>query len=194
MKLDKEFYLQTNVLKIAKDLIGKVVFSKIEGKLTSGIITETEAYDGVVDRASHAFNGKRTPRNEHMYSEGGTAYVYYCYGIHSLFNVVTNQKDVPHAVLIRGLKPLDGIELMQLRRAKIKADKMLSIGPGSVSKAMGIHVKHNGISLLGNKIWIEDKGIKVPESLIQLTPRIGVESAKEAALYLYRFVVNNNLV
>ena len=194
MKLTADYYLRDNVLAIAKDLIGKVLFTKIDDKLTSGIITETEAYDGFTDRASHAFTGKRTPRNENMYSSGGTAYVYFCYGIHSLFNVVTNEKDIPHAVLIRGVKPMDGIETMLYRRGKTREEKSLTIGPGSVSKALGIHVTHNGINLLGNRIWIEDRGIKIPKTLIVATPRIGVESAGEAALYPYRFVVNNKLI
>lgn len=194
MKLTPDYYLQDDVLLIARDLIGKVLCTKIKGVLTSGIITETEAYNGFPDRASHAFNGKRTPRNEQMYGPGGTAYVYFCYGIHSLFNVVTNVRDVPHAVLIRGIKPMEGIEVMLYRRGKLKEEKTLSTGPGSVSKALGIQVSHNGTDLQGNRIWIDDRGIKISQKLIQITPRIGVDYAGEAALYPYRFIVNNSLI
>src|SRR5258708_4472900 len=94
MKLKKAYYLQPNVVKLAKDLIGKVLVSKIDNILTSGIITETEAYNGIIDKASHAFGGRRTDRTEVMYSQGGISYVYLCYGIHNLFNIVTNVKDI----------------------------------------------------------------------------------------------------
>src|ERR1700739_2187259 len=114
--LKRSFYLQEDVVLVAKDLLGKGLCTHINGKFTSGIITETEAYAGVFDKASHAFGGKRTPRNENMYARGGTLYVYLCYGIHHLFNVVTNNEDIPHAVLIRAIKPLEGIETILKRR------------------------------------------------------------------------------
>jgi len=190
MKLPHSFYTRTDVIKIAQELIGKHLFTKIDGEITGGIITETEAYAGVTDRASHAFDGRRTARNETMYAEGGTAYVYICYGIHSLFNVVTNKKNIPDAVLIRAIYPTHGIDRMLRRRKLPEQKKNLSGGPGTVGEALGIHVTHSGISLLGREIWIEDKGISIDESKISITKRIGVESSREAALLPYRFVLN----
>ena len=188
-KLSKDFYLQDDVVALAKSLAGKLLVTKVGGKITSGIITETEAYNGVVDKASHAFNGRRTARNEHMYNEGGTAYVYICYGIHTLFNVVTNQKNIPHAILIRAIKPVDGINVMLKRRNKLQVDKTLSGGPGTTSQALGIHITDSGLNLRGNKIWIEDAGIVYDKSQLKITPRIGVESAGEAAKLPYRFLL-----
>ena len=139
MKLTRFFYTRTDVVLIAKELLGKYLFTNFDGIFTGGIITETEAYNGVIDRASHAFGERRTARTEIMYSEGGTAYVYLCYGIHSLFNVVTNKKNNPHAVLIRAIHPTHGIEHMLRRRKMPRFKKNLSDGPGKVSEALGIH-------------------------------------------------------
>ena len=188
MKLARSFYLRKNVIQISKDLLGKYLFTKIDGVVTGGIITETEAYAGVIDRASHAFGGRRTKRNETMYAEGGTAYVYLCYGIHSLFNVVTNEKEIPHAVLIRAIYPTHGIDTMLKRRKMKEVKKNLSGGPGTVAEALGIQLTHSNSNLLGKEIWIEDKGIVVTKKEIVASKRIGVESAGEAAHYLYRFV------
>ena len=129
-KLPNDFYLQTDVVALARELLGKVLVTHFDRKKTCGIITETEAYNGVVDRASHAYNGRRTARNEHMYNQGGTSYVYICYGMHHLFNVVTNSKDIPHAILIRAIKPLEGIETMLARRNKTKLDKTIKTVSG----------------------------------------------------------------
>ncbi len=189
MKLKEEFYLKTDVVALAKALLGKVLVTNFSPKKTTGIITETEAYNGVIDRASHAFNGRRTARNEHMYSAGGTSYVYICYGMHHLFNVVTNSKDIPHAILIRAIKPLEGIETMLTRRNKTKPEKTLTGGPGTLSQALGIDKQHSGLNLQGNKIWIEDRSITVKKENIKITPRIGVESSGEAALLPYRFLL-----
>ncbi len=189
MKLKKVYYSEPNVVKLAKDLIGKVLVTR-EGKtITSGIITETEAYNGIVDKASHAYGNRRTNRTETMFKEGGTSYVYLCYGIHYLFNVVTNEKEHPHAVLIRAIQPLDGKELILRRRGVAKPDKKLCVGPGKVSQALGITIKHNGLDLTGEKIWIEDRGIKVKAKDILIGPRIGVDYAKEDADLPYRFWV-----
>lgn len=190
MKLPRSFYTRPDVVRIAKELLGKYLFTNFEGIFTGGIITETEAYNGVIDKASHAFGGRRTARTEIMYSEGGTAYVYLCYGIHSLFNVVTGKKDHPHAVLIRAIYPTHGIEYMLKRRKMNQPKKNLSAGPGTVSEALGIHYSHSGLSLLGNKIWIEDKGIVVKQKEISVSSRIGVAYAAEDALLPYRFVLD----
>lgn len=188
MKLSKAFYLQPDVVALARELLGKVLVTHFDRKTTSGIIIETEAYNGIVDRASHAYNARRTVRNEHMYCEGGTSYVYICYGLHHLFNVVTNSKDIPQAILIRAIKPLEGIETMLKRRNKATVDKTLCGGPGTLSVALGINKIHSGLNLSANKIWIEDRAIEVNSKDVKITPRIGVESAGNDALLPYRFV------
>ena len=194
MLLDYSFYSRTDVVLIARDLIGKVLVSRFDGITTSGVIYETEAYNGIVDKASHAFGGRRSPRTEIMYRDGGTAYVYLCYGVHSLFNVVTNKEDIPHAVLVRAIKPLDNAELMLKRTGKPKLVKNTGDGPGKVSAMLGIHFSHTGSSLLRKSansrkdgIWIEDRGIGVAAALIAALPRIGVEYAGKDAELPYRF-------
>ena len=191
-KLDIEFYQQKNVLQIAKELLGKILVTNWKGIITSGRIVECEAYAGIIDRASHASGGRRTARNEIMYGEGGYAYVYLCYGIHHLFNVVTNSTDIPHAILIRALDPVEGIKEMLLRTNKKQLDHSLTRGPGNVSKALGISTKHSGISLLENKIFIVDDGGKYRRKEIGASPRIGVDYAGEDALLPYRFYVKGN--
>lgn len=188
MKLLRDYYLQEDVVALARDMIGKVLFTYIDKQLTAGIITETEAYAGEVDKASHAYGGRRTARTETMYAQGGTGYVYLCYGIHHLFNVVTNVEGIPHAVLVRGVKPLEGIDIMRARRNFPKTDKILSAGPGTVSQALGIKTKHDKTDLLGNTIWLEDHDIIVPDNKVKITPRIGVDYAGEDAKLPYRFL------
>jgi DNA-3-methyladenine glycosylase len=188
MKLAADFYMRPDVVQIARELLGKVLFTRIKGKITAGVITETEAYAGVTDRASHAFGDRRTARTEVMYAEGGTAYVYLCYGIHHLFNIVTNKKGVPHAVLIRSIKPYKGIETIRKRRKSKAPGAKLCAGPGTVSQGLGILTTHTGLSLLGSTIWIEDVGIKIAEKQIIQNPRIGVDYAGADALLPYRFV------
>ena len=190
-KLSKDFYLQENVVELSKQLLGKILFTK-EGKtITAGIITETEAYAGTTDKASHAYGGRRTERTETMYAEGGVSYVYLCYGMYSLFNVVTNRKDIPHAVLVRAIQPIEGIRTILQRRKSDKLKKGLTTGPGKVSMALGINFRnHNAQNLSGNKIWIEDRGILIPEKQIHKGPRIGVDYAGEDANLPYRFWIN----
>ena len=191
-KLDNSFYARPNVVRIARELLGKVLVTEFEGRRTSGRIVEVEAYNGVVDRASHAWSGRRTRRTEVMYAEGGTAYVYLIYGIHHLFNVVTNKKDVPHAILVRALEPLEGIPLMLERTRKAKLDHSLTRGPGNLSRAMGLYTLHTGYSLYENEIYIGDDGYKVRPSDIVATPRIGVDYAGPDAELPYRFFVKGN--
>lgn len=193
--ITKDFYTRSNVIIIAKELLGKLLVTKFEGKLTSGIITETEAYEGITDRASHAYSGRRSERTEIMYRIGGTAYIYLCYGVHSLFNIVTNVEGVPHAILIRGILPADGIPTMLERTNKKKILNDFSNGPGRLSKALGIHYSHTGFDLTikpGRKcdpgIWLEDNGLLVNINEIKVTPRIGVDYAGEDAFLPYRFV------
>jgi DNA-3-methyladenine glycosylase len=187
MKLNLDFYTQADVVSLAKQLIGKVLVTKLDGVLTSGIICETEAYNGIVDKASHAYGNRRTKRTETMYARGGVAYIYLCYGIHHLFNVVTNVANVPHAVLIRGIQPLDGIDAILKRKNLATLPPNLGIGPGKVSSCLGLHTGLNNTQLTGHKIWIEDRGIKVPKTHIVTGPRVGVDYAGEDAALPYRF-------
>jgi DNA-3-methyladenine glycosylase len=191
-KLPLSFYQRKNVLTIARELLGKILVTNWNGSVTSGRIVETEAYAGEVDNASHARGGRRTGRTEIMYAEGGHAYVYLCYGIHHLFNVVTNFQHIPHAILIRALEPMNGIEEMLERTGKEKPDHTLTRGPGNVSKALGIHTKHTGLSLLSDKIFIADDGKKYSKKEIAASPRIGVDYAGAHALWDYRFYVKGN--
>ena len=191
-KLEAGFYNRADVVKIAKELIGKVLVTQFGEVITSGRIVETEAYAGAIDRASHAYGNRRTNRTEVMFQSGGLAYVYLCYGIHHLFNVVTNVKDTPHAVLIRALDPLQGINTMLERTGKKKIDYTLTKGPGNVSKALGIHTSHTGLSLLEDEIYIADDGFTVAKKNIIATPRIGVDYAGEDAKLPYRFILKDN--
>jgi DNA-3-methyladenine glycosylase len=188
--LKSSYYLHTDVVFLAKDLIGKTLCTRINNKLTCGIITETEAYAGVNDKASHAYNGKRTNRTEILYSKGGVSYVYLCYGIHRLFNIVTNTKGIPHAILIRAIYPTEGIEEI-IKRRGVKLSHHLCVGPGKVSQALGIDLMHNSLSLTGKEIWLQDDHIKIKESDIHVGPRIGVDYAGEDAKLPYRFWTTN---
>lgn len=186
------FYMQQDVVDIARSLLGKILHTALDGHYTAGIIVETEAYNGVIDKASHAYGNRRTKRTEVMYAQGGVAYVYLCYGIHHLFNVVTNVAGVPHAVLIRALEPLHGIDVMMERRHKLKADFSITKGPGSVAQALGLHTRHSGETLLGPAIWITEAKEEMNQKEIIASPRIGVDYAQEDALLPYRFYLENN--
>lgn len=190
MKLPIDFYLQTDVVKISRSLLGKVLVTCVGGIVTHGIITETEAYAGIKDKASHAYGGRRTARNEVMYHQGGKAYIYICYGLHHLFNVVSNAEGIPDAVLVRGIFPLEGVEAMVRRRKVKNFSKNFTTGPGKVSQALGIDIQFNGILLTGNQIWIEDVGIEFSEKEVQVGHRVGVGYAGEDAFLPYRFRVN----
>jgi len=184
MILLRSFYVEQDACAAARSLLGKVIATHFDGVLTTGVITETEAYMGIGDKASHAHNGKRTKRNEAMYASGGTAYVYLCYGIHHLFNVVVLEAEVPHAVLIRAIHPMEGIEHMVARRPSARTS---TGGPGTLTQALGITVQHDGVDLTGQRIWVEDRAISVPDDRIVVGPRIGVPYAKEDALLPYRY-------
>lgn len=186
----------TDVVQIARDMVGMELFSQTADGVTSGLIVETEAYAGITDKASHAWNGRRTARTEIMYAKGGTIYVYLCYGVHSLFNVVTNAIDVPDAVLVRAIKPVNGMELMLKRINKENINNNILYGPGNVTKAMGIHFSQSGMILgesdsNGNKIWIEQGKSPINESEMATGKRIGVDYAGEDALRPYRFTWKN---
>jgi DNA-3-methyladenine glycosylase len=191
-KLDSSFYNRKDVVLVARNLLGKILVTDFEGVRSSGRIVETEAYAGVNDRASHAFGGRRTARSEHLYGAPGTIYVYISYGMHHLFNVITNKKDIPHGVLIRALEPMEGIDHMLERTGKTVADYTLTKGPGNLSRAMGISKLHTGGNLFSKEIYIEDDGMRYKKDQVTVTKRIGIESAREDAELPYRFIVRGN--
>ncbi|MDR6370056.1 DNA-3-methyladenine glycosylase [Chryseobacterium bernardetii] len=192
MKLPLSYYSNQDVLFLARDLLGKVLFTEINGEKTAGIIVETEAYFGINDKASHAYGGRRTDRTETLYSHGGISYVYLCYGIHHLFNIVTSVEDEPHAVLVRAVEPLIGKEIMEQRRNMPVSKPAISAGPGSAAKALGIDRSFNKKDLNGHEIWLEDHGISYAPDEIIAGPRIGVAYAQEDALLPWRFFVKGN--
>ncbi|HKJ46774.1 MAG TPA: DNA-3-methyladenine glycosylase [Balneolales bacterium] len=193
MKLDQSFYRRDDVLQIGKDLLGKYLFTRLNGdEITGGMIVETEAYMGAVDKAAHSYDNRRTERTEIMYQQGGVAYVYLCYGIHSLFNVITNDKDIPEAVLIRAVKPTHGVGTILERRNKVKLQRNVAGGPGMLTKALGIDTSHDGLDLTGNKIWIEDLDFKVKERNIICSPRVGVDYAEEDAANPWRYRIKGS--
>jgi len=189
-KLGLDFYLQQDVVALAKDTLGKRLCTNINNQFCSAIITETEAYAGERDKASHAYRGRRTARTEILYRQGGIAYVYLCYGMHSLFNIVTNIENIPHAILIRAIKIEKGIETMLQRSGKPQLKRLDSIGPGKVSKLLGIHHSHSGISLLENEIWLENTDILIKDKDIRTEKRVGIDYAEEDADLPYRFVLD----
>lgn len=190
-KLSLAFYKRKDVVVIAKDLIGKIVVTNINGIITGGRIVETEAYVAHVDKASHAYNGKRTLRNEAMYAAAGTVYVYICYGMHNMLNIVTNDFGIPDAILIRAVEPLQGIDEMLVRTGKKKFDHTLTKGPGNVAKALGIS-KKNSCKTLGEEINIYADNSLVNEKEIGISKRIGIDNAGADAQLLYRFFIKGN--
>lgn len=190
-KLPPSFYLRNDVIKITNQLLGKVLVTNWNNEYTSGRIVEAEAYAGEIDKASHAWKGK-TPRTSVMFEEGGTAYVYLCYGIHEMFNIVTNKNGIAHAVLIRGVEPMEGVEIMLRRTGKTTFNETLTRGPGNVGKAFGFHRSQCGLSLQSDKLYIADDGYQFDKKLIFASPRIGVDYAGEDALLDYRLYIKGN--
>lgn len=188
MKLSKKYYQNDDVVHLAKDLLGKILITDIDGIKTGGIITETEAYSEI-EKGSHAYNKRKTDRTKIMFEDGGLSYVYFCYGMHHLFNIVTGKKDIAQAVLIRAIQPTIGIADILLRRKKEKVDKNLCNGPGKVCQALGITREHYGLHLTDNKIWLEKSKLKIKEEQIQITPRIGIDYAEEHKDLPWRFVL-----
>ncbi len=194
MILKKSYYSNPDVLYIANDLLGKVLYTEINGIITSGIIVETEAYKAPEDKASHAYNNRKTERTKTMFLDGGHAYIYLCYGIHEMFNVVTGQPGTPHAVLIRAIEPLEGTETMLLRRNMKEFKSNISKGPGSLTRALGITRQFNECKLYDSKspVRIYDERIQYNKSQIGISKRIGVQYAEESADWPYRFFVKEN--
>ena len=191
-KLPFSFYQSEDVNALALQLLGKRLFTRLDGQVTGGIIVETEAYKGVEDKASHAYGGRFTDRTKVMYENGGLSYVYLCYGIHHLFNVVTGPEKTPHAVLIRGLEPLAGLELMMERRSMSVLKPNITAGPGALAKALGIDRLLNAKDLTGEEIWIEDAVPGWNRSEVVAGPRIGVDYAGDHALLPWRYYVKGN--
>ena len=190
MKLEKDFYLREDVFEISRELLGKYLFTQVgDDEITGGMIVETEAYAGIIDKASHAFGERRTDRTKIMYHAGGVAYVYLCYGIHSMFNVITNQADIPHAILVRAVQPTHGIDTILKRRNMNKLQRNTAGGPGMLTRALGITLNHDGLSLAGNTVWIEDLEKKINKRQIIESPRVGVDYAEEFASKPWRFRV-----
>ena len=191
MIVEKEFYLGNDVIRIAQGLLGKVLYTRVNGELTSGIIVETEAYRGATDRASHAFPNRKTKRNRIMFEEGGRAYVYMIYGIYFLFNIVTNKTEIADAILIRALEPVEGLKIMMGRRNKNNLDRITS-GPGILSQAMGIDLNMYGEDLTGSKIWLEYPEKNQSSLPVTQTYRIGVDYAGEDSKLPWRFYFTGN--
>lgn len=191
MKLPREFYTRPDVLEVARELLGKkLVVRNRNGSRVSGFIVETEAYRGPEDRASHAWNGRRTNRTETMYGIGGTAYVYFVYGMYNQFNVVTGIEDVPHAILVRALEPSEGLDTMR-RRRRGRTEYELTSGPGRLCIAMGIDRRLDKSDLLGDRVWIEE-GITISPPQIARGPRIGIDYAEKWVMKPWRFWVKDN--
>lgn len=191
MKLEESFYQRADVTKIAKELLGKTLYTRIGKNVTSGIIVETEAYSHV-EKGCHAYMNRMTKRNEVMFNTGGYAYVYLCYGIHNLFNVVTGPAGTGNAVLIRALEPIDGIEMMKARMNTPNIRRITS-GPGKLTKALGIDRSFNAKHLTGSDVWIADDGLTVKKQQIKASKRIGIDYAGKDADLPWRFTIEGNV-
>ncbi len=193
-RIGKEYFSSDDVVSVAEDLLGKVLYSRSDNGVTAGRIVETEAYKAPEDQASHAWNNRRTPRTEVMFGGPGVAYVYICYGIHHLFNIITGPADVPHAVLIRAIEPVEGLDLMLTRRGMTTLKPKLTAGPGSLSVAMGFTKNQTGTVLYEShsNIWLEDDGFDPGKGEVIASTRVGVESAGESAKLPWRFRIRGN--
>lgn len=191
-RLPRDYYLNEDVLALSQDLLGKILVTCFNHQMTAGMIVETEAYHGVEDKASHAYNNRRTSRTETMYAQGGVAYIYLCYGLHHLFNIVTGPQNVPHAVLVRAIEPLDGIPTMLKRRNMIAISSRLTAGPGMLSTALGITKVNDGSLLTKNPVWIEDRKTLVAKKDIIASSRVGIDYAAEHRDLPWRFRLKNS--
>jgi DNA-3-methyladenine glycosylase len=191
-KLNEGFYQRTDTIAIAKELLGKILVTNWPEGITSGRIVETEAYLGAIDKASHAYGNRKTNRTQVMFQPGGVAYVYLCYGIHHLFNIVTGIDDTPHVVLIRALEPVQGLDLMRERTGSSQKENRIAAGPGKLTKALGLTTSHSGLSLIDDEVFILDDGSRISKKEIIADPRIGVDYAGEDAFLPYRFTILNN--
>lgn len=192
VKLAREFYTRADTLAVARELLGKrLVVPAPTGERVAGRIVETEAYLGVEDAAAHSYGGRRTARTETMYAVGGTVYVYFVYGMHHQFNVVTGAEGSPHAVLIRALEPEEGVERMRERRPA-KPDRQLTSGPGKLCRALGLDLSYNKADLTGSLVWVEDAGQRVSHEEIAAGPRVGIDYAGDYVSKPWRFWLKGN--
>lgn len=191
-RIPNSIFTSTDVTSLSQFLLGKQLCTNIGGELTCGKIVETEAYNGVIDRASHAYGGRNTNRTATLYELGGIAYIYLCYGIHHLFNIVSGPQDTPHAILIRGIEPTVGLDIMLRRRKMTVAKPNITAGPGALSMALGITRHLDKESLAEDMIWLEDMDDNLDPSTIVACPRVGVDYAGEDALLPYRYYLKGN--
>lgn len=192
MKVPLSFFQDDDVVSLSSQLVGMHLYTRIDGQLAGGIIVETEAYRGPEDRGSHAYNHRRTARNDVMYSKGGVVYMYICYGIHDMLNIVTGREGDSHAILIRAIEPTTGLEVMRLRRGFVNDDKRLCRGPGALAKALGLGKIHNGASLDGDTVWVEDRGLQLSSDKIVARPRIGLNIDEPYKSIPWRFYIRGN--
>lgn len=196
-KLPRDFYLRPDTLQIAQELLGKLLVVPTDsGERVSGMIVETEAYLGAIDKAAHSYGNRRTPRTETMFAQGGTVYIFFVYGMYFQFNVVAGAIDTPHAILIRAVEPIENIEMMRERRLRKNpnakmTDKNLTSGPGKLCIALGIDKTFNSADLLGDKIWLEYFNTFSTDQ-IACGKRIGIDYAEEFAEKPWRFWVKDN--
>lgn len=193
-RLPPSFYRQSEVVEIARELLGKYIFTRIDGRLSGGRIVETEAYRAPEDKASHAYNNRKTKRTSVMFEAGGVAYVYLCYGIHHLFNIVTGVAGEAHAVLVRAVEPTHNLPLLLKRRGFERLRPQLTAGPGVLTKALGITTDYTGISLTApdSPIWLEEETAAGPSPNIVAAPRIGIDYAGECAHWPWRFYLDDS--
>ncbi len=192
-KLPLTYYQTSDTLSLSQDLLGKFLFTRLAGDtVTGGMIVETEAYLAPLDKASHAYNHRRTARTEVMFHLGGVSYVYLCYGMHHLFNIITHQENIPHAILIRAIEPVVGIEHMLTRCQRSHPAPLWTAGPALLTKALGLKREHTGIALDGTTIWLEDRGVKVSLEDCLASPRVGIAYAQEFAAMPWRFRIKDN--
>lgn len=193
-RLKREFYLRDTLI-VARELLGKYLIREHSGQLLVGRIVETEAYIGAIDKACHAYNGKKTPRTQTLYEQAGTSYVYLIYGMYDCMNVVTEPEGTAAAVLLRSVEIIQGIELSSCLRYEKEMSalnksqlKNFSNGPGKLCKAMGITRLDNGIDLCNSSFHIADNGEK-GDFKIRTSPRIGIDYAEEAKDFPWRFTI-----
>jgi DNA-3-methyladenine glycosylase len=191
LKLDYDFY-QNDAVTAAKDLLGKIIVRNINGQKIMTKIVDTEAYMGAEDKASHAYNNKKTKRTKTMFGKGGLAYIYLIYGMYHCFNVVTEVKDDPHAVLIRAVEPVEGLELIKKNR-NIKSSNLedLTNGPGKLSQALKIDKSLDGCDLVkSNKLYLLDQ--ENNDFKVVAAPRVNIDYAEEYKDKLWRFYIRGN--
>lgn len=194
--LESSFYQDEDVVSMAQKLLGKILVTEVDGMVSSGMIVETEAYRGPDDRGCHAFGGRCTERTKTMFYEGGHAYVYICYGVHPMVNVVTGPEGFAHAVLIRAIQPLEGVDMMMERRRINKEKPILVNGPGKLTVALGIHKEMDGQKLFEqtSPLRLYDASMDILPEKVVSGPRVGMSKYVGACSHRpWRFYLRDNL-